>query len=183
MRFREIVKETTERAVQQAVYMEGRCSVLAIAIHQSNPQRYKLGYVYEYNSPGTQDIYLDPEEFNALDTTEQQDIKFNHQNWGLVHAYVFDVKTKEYIDATGRHSSVPALGYGLNLTRKNVFPAEPMDIMRLSTDMTWDDDRDEWKVVRGIDAYLKIGNGLDSQEALDYAVKHLGVEPIDQAKD
>ena len=179
MRITEIIKETTEREIRQAVYMEGQCSVLAIAIHQANPQRYMLGYVYEYNVPGVPDMWLDPHEFNTYSRSEKQEVMSNHQHWGLVHAYVFDQETKEYIDARGRHKTVPTL-WTLDVTRKNVFPAKPKDIIRLSQDMTWDDAKDEWHIVRGAKAYATIGGQVGHQQALDYAVKHLGIEPIDK---
>ena len=179
MRFKEIIAEATEREVQQAVYMEGQCGVLAIAIHQYNPQRYPMGYVYEYNAPGTHDIWLDPEEYKTLSDSEQQEYAYNYQNWGLVHAYVLDQKTGECIDARGRHNKLPT-AFPLNLTRKNKFPCEWEDIVRLTTDMEWDETAEEWKVTRGLDVYLKITQGINKNQALDYAIKYLGVEPVDK---
>ena len=176
MRIKEIIKETTEREIQQAIYMEGQCGVLAIAIHQSNPRRYPLGYIYEYNHPGQADIHLEPDEFSELSKPEQQEIMYNHQNWGLVHAYVVDQRTQEYIDARGRHKILPSLNYKLNLTRKNVFPADPEDIIRIYTEMEWDDVAEEWKVTKGVEVWNKIGRGL--AQALAYAIKHLGIEPV-----
>lgn len=178
MRIKEIIKEETEREIRQAVYMAGQCNVLAIAIHRSNPQRYALGYVYEYHVPGNPEIWVDPNEFSTYSRTEKQELTSSRKNWGLVHAYVFDQETKEYIDAKGRRETVPTL-YDLNLTRKNVFPATPDDVIGVSVDMEWDDAADNWKILKGAQAYKKIGHGLGQQQALDYAVKYLGVEPVD----
>ena len=166
----------TEREVAQAIYMEGRCGVLAIAINQANPERYKLGYIYEYNVPGTQDVYLDPDEFDALDPEEQQQVKLETQSWALVHAYVVDQQTKEYIDARGRHSKVPDLNYELNLTRKNVFPATSKDIVDITIDMNWNDATEEWDMVKGIAAWNQLGLDNDIPKALDYAVKYLNID-------
>jgi hypothetical protein len=166
----------TEREVAQAIYMEGRCGVLAIAINQANPERYKLGYIYEYNVPGTQDVYLDPDEFDALDPEEQQQVKLETQSWALVHAYVVDQQTKEYIDARGRHSKVPDLNYELNLTRKNVFPATSKDIVNITVDMNWNDATEEWDIVKGIAAWSQLGLDNDIPKALDYAVKYLDID-------
>jgi hypothetical protein len=166
----------TEREVAQAIYMEGRCGVLAIAINQANPERYKLGYIYEYNVPGTQDVYLDPDEFDALDPEEQQQVKLETQSWALVHAYVVDQQTKEYIDARGRHSKVPDLNYELNLTRKNVFPATSRDIVNITVDMNWNDTTEEWDIVKGIAAWNQLGLDRDIPKALDYAVKYLNID-------
>ena len=166
----------TEREVAQAIYMEGRCGVLAIAINQANPERYKLGYIYEYNVPGTQDVYLDPDEFDALDPEEQQQVKLETQSWALVHAYVVDQQTKEYIDARGRHSKVPDLNYELNLTRKNVFPATSKDIVDITVDMKWNDATEEWDMVKGIAAWNQLGLDNDIPKAFDYAVKYLNID-------
>lgn len=178
MRIKEIIKEATEREIQQAVYMEGRCGVLAIAIHQSNPQRYALGYVYEYHVPGIPDMWLDPDEFNSYSQSEKQDVMSNIQNWGLVHAYVFDKETKEYIDARGRSKKIPTL-YNLNLTRKNVFPAKKEDIVNITVDMNWNEAEDRWDITQGPKAWQQLGLGDDIGSAMTYAVTHLGVEPVD----
>ena len=183
MRAKEFINEDvpaartdTEREVAQAIYMEGRCGVLAIAINQANPERYKLGYIYEYNVPGTQDVYLDPDEFDALNPEEQQQVKLETQSWALVHAYVVDQQTKEYIDARGRHSKVPDLNYELNLTRKNVFPATSRDIVNITVDMNWNDATEEWDMVKGIAAWNQLGLDNDIPKALDYAVKYLNID-------
>lgn len=183
MRAKEFINEDvpaagtdTEREVAQAIYMEGRCGVLAIAINQANPERYKLGYIYEYNVPGTEDMYLDPDEFDTLDPEEQQQIKLETQSWALVHAYVVDQQTKEYIDARGRHSKVPDLNYELNLTRKNVFPATSRDIVNITADMNWNDATEEWDIVKGIAAWNQLGLDRDIPKALDYAVKYLNID-------
>ena len=172
----EAVGTDTEREVAQAIYMEGRCGVLAIAINQANPERYKLGYIYEYNVPGTEDMYLDPDDFDALDPEQQQQIKLETQSWALVHAYVVDQQTKEYIDARGRHSKVPDLNYELNLTRKNVFPATSRDIVNITADMNWNDATEEWDIVKGLAAWNQLGLDRDIPKALDYAVKYLNID-------
>jgi len=183
MRAKEFINEDvptagtdTEREVAQAIYMEGRCGVLAIAINQANPERYKLGYIYEYNVPGTEDMYLDPDEFDTLDPEEQQQVKLETQSWALVHAYVVDQQTKEYIDARGRHSKVPDLNYELNLTRKNVFPATSRDIVNITADMNWNDATEEWDIVKGLAAWNQLGLDRDIPKALDYAVKYLNID-------
>ena len=46
--------------------------------------------------------------------------------------------------------------------------------------MEWDETAEEWKVTRGLDVYLKITQGINKNQALEYAIKYLGIEPVDK---
>jgi hypothetical protein len=166
--------ELDERAIAQAQYMQGECAVLAITIHKMDPQRFPLGFVYEFFD-SMPDIYIEPDEFDELDPARQQDIQNNHQNWSLTHAYVFDQKTQKYIDARGSHDSPPNIGHHFNATRHNKFPAKIQDLVNVSSYMEWDEAQEKWIVLRGWDALDKAYTPEDQQRAREYAIKYLGV--------
>ena len=174
MRAQEFIVESDERAIAQAQYMQGECAVLALTIYKMNPRRFQLGFVYEFfdSSP---DMYLEPDEFDQLDPARQRDIKYNHENWTLTHAYVFDQKTQKYIDARGSHASPPNIGHHFSATRHNKFPGEIEDLIRVSSYMEWDDTKEEWIVRRGWAALESAYTPEKQQKARDYAVKYLGV--------
>jgi hypothetical protein len=175
VRLAEFITEDIDDILEKKKYMEGKCNVLAIAIHKYNPQRFQLGFVYEYNfAEGSPDMYLQPDEYGYLSTSEQKEIKLNATRWSLVHAFVFDKNTSEYIDATGRHKTVPTL-YNLNLTRKLVFPATVDKLIKISLDMTWDDRTEEWIIVRGKAAFDKHVAPFDMESALNYAKRNLAI--------
>jgi hypothetical protein len=174
MRANEFIVESDERAIAQAQYMQGECAVLAITIHKMDPQRFPLGFVYEFFD-SMPDIYIEPDEFDELDPARQQDIQNNHQNWSLTHAYVYDVKTQKYIDARGSHDSPPNIGHHFNATRHNKFPAEIQDLVNVSSYMEWDEAQEKWIVLRGWDALDKAYTPEDQQRAREYAIKYLGV--------
>ena len=174
MRIKELLIEDIERLVDQKIYMEGQCAVLAIAIHEQDPNRYQLGFVQEYTHPGTGDVYLDPDDWQELDSEEQKEVELN--NLSIVHAYVYDTATKEYIDASGRHKQIPSLGYPFNATRKNVFPAEPEQLIRAFVDMEWDQQKDDWQVIRGEAAFRKYASPDARIKAINYATKYLDVD-------
>lgn len=180
MRAREFIIESTEREIAQAQYMQGECAVLALTIRNMNPQRFTLGFVYEFfdSSP---DMYLEPDEFDELDPARQQDIKYSYQNWTLTHAYVYDVLTREYIDAEGRHKQLPMIGRDLNATRHNKFPAETQDLVNVSHYMEWDEAQEKWIVLQGWDAVDKAYTPEDKQRAREYAIKYLGIDRPAQA--
>ena len=162
--------------MSRAQYMEGQCAVLAIAIHRFNPQRFILGYVFEYNdSADNPDMYLEPDEYAGMSSDEQKEIALDSSRWSLVHAYVYDNKTKEYIDAAGRHKTLPMLGYDLNLSRKLVFPATENQVINASTHMRWNDTTDEWIITKGKAAFDIVSSDIDIQTALNYAKKNLDI--------
>jgi pyrimidine deaminase RibD-like protein len=174
MKANEFIVESDERAIAQAQYMQGECAVLAITIHKMDPQRFPLGFVYEFFD-SMPDIYIEPDEFDELDPARQQDIQYNHQNWSLTHAYVYDVKTQKYIDARGSHDSPPNIGHDFNATRHNKFPAKIQDLVNVSSYMEWDEAQEKWIVLRGWDALNKAYTPEDQQRAREYAIKYLGV--------
>jgi hypothetical protein len=182
MRANEFIVESDERAIAQAQYMQGECAVLAITIHKMDPQRFPLGFVYEFFD-SMPDIYIEPDEFDELDPARQQDIQNNHQNWSLTHAYVYDVKTQKYIDARGSHDSPPNIGHHFNATRHNKFPAKIQDLVNVSSYMEWDEAQEKWIVLRGWDALDKAYTPEDQQRAREYAIKYLGVEELPEAFD
>jgi pyrimidine deaminase RibD-like protein len=170
----EFIVESDERAIAQAQYMQGECAVLALTIHKMDPQRFPLGFVYEFFD-SMPDMYIEPDEFDELDPARQQDIQYNHQNWSLTHAYVYDVKTQKYIDARGSHDSPPNIGHDFNATRHNKFPAEIKDLVNVSSYMEWDEAQEKWIVLRGWDALDKAYTPEGQQRAREYAIKYLGV--------
>jgi hypothetical protein len=180
MRAREFITESTEREIAQIQYMQGECAVLALTIRNMNPQRYTLGFVYEFfdSSP---DMYLEPDEFDELDPARQRDIQYRYQNWTLTHAYVYDALTREYIDAEGRHKQLPMIGRSLNSTRHNKFPAETQDLVNVSHHMEWDEAQEKWIVLQGWDALDKAYTPEDKQRAREYAIKYLGIDQPAQA--
>lgn len=180
MRAREFIIESTEREIAQAQYMQGECAVLALTIRNMNPQRFTLGFVYEFfdSSP---DMYLEPDEFDELDPARQQDIQYNHENWTLTHAYVYDVLTREYIDAEGRHKQLPMIGRSFNSTRHNKFPAETQDLVNVSHYMEYDEAQEKWIVLQGWAALEKAYTPENKQRAREYAIKYLGIDQPAQA--
>jgi GNAT superfamily N-acetyltransferase len=173
-------ESASEREIAQVQYMQGECAVLALTIHKMNPQRFPLAFVYEFfdSSP---DMYIEPDEFDELDPARQQDIQYSYQNWTLTHAYVYDVLTREYIDAEGRHKQLPMIGRDLNATRHNKFPAETQDLVNVSHHMEWDEAQEKWIVLQGWAALDKAYTPEDKQRAREYAIKYLGIDPPAQA--
>ena len=167
-------ESASEREIAQAQYMQGECAVLALTIHKMDPQRFPLGFVYEFFDT-MPDMYIEPDEFDELDPARQQDIQYNHQNWSLTHAYVFDQKTQKYIDARGSHDSPPNIGHDFNATRHNKFPAKIQDLVNVSSYMEWDEAQEKWIVLRGWDALDKAYTPEGQQRAREYAIKYLGV--------
>lgn len=174
MRAREFLSESIDDVLTKALYMEGQCGILAIAIHNYNPKKYILGYVYEYNA-GPPDMYLDPAEWNSLSKTEKKQIELDSTRWGLVHAFVQDLDTNEYIDATGRRKLIP-LVHGLNLTRKLVMPATSDQIINLTTDIKWDESADKWDITRGRAAFDMVVGETTMDDALAFARRNLGIK-------
>ena len=174
-----IRESASEQEIAQVQYMQGECAVLALTIHKMNPQRFPLGFVYEFFD-AVPDMYIEPDEFDELDPAQQQDIQYNHENWTLTHAYVYDVKTKEYIDAEGRHKQLPTIGRDFNATRHNKFPAEVQDLVRVSHYMEWDEAQEKWIVLSGWDALDKAYTPEGQQRAREYAIKYLGIDRPEQ---
>lgn len=170
-----IRESASEREIAQVQYMQGECAVLALTIHKMDPRRFPLGFVYEFFD-GVPDMYIEPDEFDELDPARQQDIQYSYQNWTLTHAYVYDVKTQEYIDAEGRHKQLPTIGRKFNATRHNKFPAEVQDLVRVSHYMEWDEAQEEWVVLSGWDALDKAYTPKGKQQAREYAIKYLGID-------
>ena len=181
-----VAESASERKIAQVQYMQGECAVLALTIHKMDPQRFPLGFVYEFFD-AVPDMYIEPDEFDELDPAQQQDIQYNHENWTLTHAYVYDVKTKEYIDAEGRHKQLPTIGRDFNATRHNKFPAEVQDLVRVSHYMEWDEAQEKWIVLSGWDALDKAYTHEGKQRAREYAIKYLGIDrpaqDVDEAYD
>jgi hypothetical protein len=168
-------ESTSEREIAKIQYMQGECAVLALTIRNMNPQRFTLGFVYEFFD-SLPDRYLEPDEFDELDPARQRDIKYNHENWTLTHAYVYDALTREYIDAEGRHKQLPMIGRDFNSTRYNKFPAETQDLVNVSHYMEWDKAQEKWIVLQGWDALDKSYTPEDKQRAREYAIKYLGID-------
>jgi hypothetical protein len=180
MRITEILVETAEvssRAEAQAIYMEGQCMILAVAINQLNPERYPIGYIWEYNtSAGAPDMQLDDDEWNDLTSQEQQEISKDISRHSIVHAYVRDRETNEYIDARGRHNTLPNLWGRMGVTRFEEFPGTARELINITAHGDWDEVGQQVSFKRGQPAFDSLAGPAGVKQAQDYAVKYLGVE-------
>jgi hypothetical protein len=171
------VAEDADRAEAQADYMEGQCMVLAIAINQHNPTRYPIGYIWEYNtSAGAPDMQMDDDEWNNLSPQEQQEISNDISRHSVVHAYVRDQETGEYIDARGRHKTLPNLWGRLGQTRFEEFPGSARELIDITAHGDWDEVGDQVNFKRGQPAFDSLAGPAGIKRAQEYAVKYLGVE-------
>ena len=170
------VTEDVNRAEAQADYMEGQCMVLAVAINQYNPQRYPIGYIWEYNmSAGAPDMQLDDDEWNDLSPEEQEEISNDISRHSVVHAYVRDHETNEYIDARGRHKTLPNLWGRMGQTRFEEFPGTARELIDITAHGDWDEVGDQVNFKRGQPAFDSLAGPAGVKRALDYAIKYLGV--------
>jgi hypothetical protein len=175
------VTEDVDRAEAQANYMQGECMILAVAINQYNPKRYPIGYIWEYNmSAGAPDIQLDDDEWNELSPEEQEEISKDISRRSIVHAYVRDRETNEYIDARGRHRELPNLWGRLGQTRFEEFPGSARELINITTHGDWDEAAEEVSFKRGQPAFDSLAGTAGVKRALDYAIKYLGVTGPDQ---
>jgi hypothetical protein len=168
--------EDADRAEAQASYMEGQCMILAVAINQYNPKRYPIGYIWEYNmSAGAPDMQMDDDEWNDLSPEEQQEISNDISRHSVVHAYVRDQETNEYIDARGRHKTLPNLWGRMGQTRFEEFPGTARELIDITAHGDWDEVGDQVNFKRGQPAFDSLAGPAGVKRALDYAVKYLGV--------
>jgi len=179
MRAREFINE--DRSELQAKYMQGQCMILAIAINQYNPQRYPVGYIWEYSVEGVPDIQLDADEWEDLSPEEQQEVADNPERRSLTHAFVYDQVTKEYIDARGRHKELPNL-WGNGVTRFEKFPGTAKDLINITSNGEWDEGTEVVRFTRGQSAFDTLAGPGGIKKALDYAIKHLGVVRPEQVR-
>jgi hypothetical protein len=171
------VTEDIDRAEAQAAYMQGECMILAVAINQYNPQRYPIGYIWEYNmSAGAPDVQLDDDEWEDLSPEEQEEISKDISRHSIVHAYVRDRETNEYIDARGRHRDLPNLWGRMGQTRFEEFPGTARELIDITAHGDWDEVGDQVNFKRGQPAFDSLAGPAGIKRALDYAVKYLGVE-------
>lgn len=179
MRIQEILIETVEvssRADAEASYMQGKCMILAVAINQLNPSRYPIGYIWEYNiSPGAPDIQLDDDEWEDLSPEEQQEISKDISRHSVVHAYVRDRDTNEYIDAQGRHRELPNLWGRMGVTRFVEFPGTARELINITAHGDWDEVGEQVSFKRGQPAFDSLAGTAGVKQAQEYAVKYLGV--------
>ena len=177
------VAEGADRAEAQADYMEGQCMVLAVAINQHNPKRYPIGYIWEYNmSAGAPDMQMDDDEWNDLSPEEQEEISNDISRHSVVHAYVRDQETNEYIDARGRHKTLPNLWGRMGQTRFEEFPGSARELIDITAHGDWDEVGDQVNFKRGQPAFDSLSGPAGVKKALDYAVKYLGVVSPESAK-
>ena len=179
MRITEILVETAEvssRAEAEASYMQGECMILAVAINQLNPKRYPIGYIWEYNmSAGAPDMQLDDDEWESLTPAEQQEISKDISRHSVVHAYVRDRETNEYIDARGRHKTPPNLWGRLGVTRFEEFPGTARELINITAHGDWDEVGEQVSFKRGQPAFDSLAGPAGVKRAQDYAIKYLGV--------
>jgi hypothetical protein len=173
----ESLAEDAARAEAQADYMQGQCMILAVAINQLNPERYPIGYIWEYNmSAGAPDMQLDDDEWEYLSPQEQQEISKDISRHSVVHAYVRDQETGEYIDARGRHKTLPNLWGRMGQTRFEEFPGTARELIDITAHGDWDEVGEQVSFKRGQPAFDSLAGPAGVKRAQDYAVKYLGVE-------
>ena len=185
MRAKEFINENvpatgtdTERAEAQTAYMQGQCMILAIAINQLNPERYPIGYIWEYNADaGVPDMQLDDDEWENLSPQEQEEISKNISRHSIVHAYVRDKETNEYIDARGRHRDIPNLWGRLGVTRFEEFPGTARELIDITVNGEWDEVGEQVNFKRGQPAFDSLAGPAGVKRAQDYAVKYLNIDP------
>ena len=171
------LNEDATRAEAQAAYMQGECMILAVAINQLNPERYPIGYIWEYNmSAGVPDMQLDDDEWESLSPQEQQEISKDISRHSVVHAYVRDRATGEYIDARGRHKTLPNLWGRLGQTRFEEFPGTARELIDITAHGDWDEVGQQVSFKRGQPAFDSLAGPAGIKRAQEYAVKYLGVE-------
>jgi hypothetical protein len=169
--------EDAARAEAQADYMQGQCMILAVAINQLNPERYPIGYIWEYNmSAGAPDMQLDDDEWEYLSPQEQEEISKDISRHSIVHAYVRDQETNEYIDARGRHKTLPNLWGRLGQTRFEEFPGTARELIDITAHGDWDEASEQVSFKRGRPAFDSLAGPAGVKRAQDYAVIYLGVE-------
>ena len=169
--------EDAGRAEAQAAYMQGECMILAVAINQLNPKRYPIGYIWEYNmSAGAPDVQMDDDEWDDLSPAEQQEISKDISRHSVVHAYVRDRDTGEYIDARGRHKTLPNLWGRLGVTRFDEFPGTARELIGITAHGDWDEVGEQVSFKRGQPAFDSLAGPAGVKRAQEYAVKYLGVE-------
>ena len=180
MRAKEFINENvpatrtdTEREEAQTAYMQGQCMILAIAINQLNPKRYPIGYIWEYNADaGVPDMQLDDDEWEDLSPQEQEEISKDISRHSVVHAYVRDRETNEYIDARGRHRDIPNLWGRLGVTRFEEFPGTARELIDITVNGEWDEVGDQVNFKRGQPAFDSLAGPAGVKRAQDYAVKY-----------
>ena len=185
MRAKEFINENvpatrtdTEREEAQTAYMQGQCMILAIAINQLNPKRYPIGYIWEYNADaGVPDMQLDDDEWEDLSPQEQEEISKDISRHSVVHAYVRDRETNEYIDARGRHRDIPNLWGRLGVTRFEEFPGTARELIDITVNGEWDEVGDQVNFKRGQPAFDSLAGPAGVKRAQDYAVKYLNIDP------
>ena len=171
------LEEDAARAEAQADYMQGQCMILAVAINQLNPKRYPIGYIWEYNmSAGAPDMQLDDDEWEYLSPQEQEKISKDISRHSVVHAYVRDQETGEYIDARGRHKTLPNLWGRMGQTRFVEFPGTARELIDITAHGDWDEVGEKVDFKRGQPAFDSLAGPAGVKRAQDYAVKYLGVE-------
>jgi nicotinamide mononucleotide adenylyltransferase len=177
------VAEDAVRSEAQASYMQGECMILAVAINQYNPKRYPIGYIWEYNmSAGAPDMQMDDDEWTDLSPEEQQEISNDISRHSVVHAYVRDQETNEYIDARGRHKTLPNLWGRMGQTRFDEFPGTARELIDITAHGDWDEVGDQVNFKRGQPAFDSLAGPAGVKRALDYAVKYLGVVGPEQVQ-
>jgi putative chitinase len=169
--------EDAVRAEAQAAYMQGECMILAVAINRLDPERYPIGYIWEYNmSAGAPDMQLDDDEWEYLSPEEQEEVSKDISRHSVVHAYVRDQETGEYIDARGRHKTLPNLWGRMGQTRFDEFPGTARELIDITAHGDWDEVGEKVDFKRGQPAFDSLAGPAGVKRAQDYAVKYLGVE-------
>jgi hypothetical protein len=127
-------------------------------------------------SAGAPDMQLDDDEWEYLSPEEQEEISKDISRHSIVHAYVRDQETNEYIDARGRHDTLPNLWGRLGQTRFEEFPGSARELINITAHGDWDEVGEKVSFKRGQPAFDSLAGAAGVKRAQDYAVKYLGVE-------
>ena len=167
--------------IERLEYLSGKCAILAIALHEHNPKRFKLGVMIEYFDT-VPDLRPDEQEWDELPGERKFDLMYKSQHWVMGHAYVQDTQTGEFVDARGRFPDQQGVHRGFSTHSKLgrvIFPTTVTIAANVGTvEMTDDGVR----TVKGQEYLDRFVNTAAQQRALKFAERNLDIDVDDQHK-
>lgn len=161
--------------VERIEYLSGKCAILALALHEHNPERYQLGVMIEYFDT-LPDLKPDEQEWDELPGERKFDIMYQSKHWVMGHAYVYDQQTEEFIDARGRFNSQAGVHRGFSTSSKLgrvIFPTTKEIVAKVGTvEMT----NDGVQTVKGQEYLDRFVDSAAQQKALAFAQRNLGIK-------
>lgn len=161
--------------IEQMEYLSGKCAILAIALHQLNPQRFHLGIMIEYFDT-VPDLRPDEQDWDDLPGERKFDLMYNSKHWVMGHAFVHDKQTDEYIDARGRFPTMAGVQRGFSTHSKlgrTIFPTTVEIAAKVGTVEMTDQGV---QTVKGQEYLDRFVDDNAQKKALNYAKKHLGID-------